>query len=102
MVLGVLEPTSGRIVIAGLDIARHRARALALTNFAAVYAPLPGNLTVWQNLRVFGLIYAVPQLADRIEPLLERVDLRRFRYSQCVVLSSGQQHTVSLDRKRVE
>src|SRR3546814_18632214 len=35
MVLGVLEPTSGRIVIEGLDIARHRARALALTTFAA-------------------------------------------------------------------
>src|SRR3546814_226675 len=96
MVLGVLEPTSGRIVIEGLDIARHRARALALTNFAAVYAPLPGNLTVWQNLRVFGLIYAVPQLADRIELLLERFDLRRFRNSKCGVLSSGEQTRVSL------
>ncbi|HEY9547701.1 MAG TPA: ABC transporter ATP-binding protein [Solimonas sp.] len=96
MVLGVLEPTSGRIVIEGLDIARHRARALALTNFAAVYAPLPGNLTVWQNLRVFGLIYAVPKLADRIELLLERFDLRRFRNSKCGVLSSGEQTRVSL------
>src|SRR4051812_37326936 len=48
MVLGVLEPTSGTIRIDGLDIAKHRQKALTMTNFAAVYAPLPGNLTVVQ------------------------------------------------------
>ncbi|MGH9524111.1 MAG: ATP-binding cassette domain-containing protein, partial [Terriglobales bacterium] len=57
MVLGVLQPTSGSITIAGTDLARHRSRAMSDTNFAAVYAPLPGNLTVAQNLRVFGMIY---------------------------------------------
>src|ERR1700756_1833808 len=51
MILGVLEPTAGRIAIQGFDIAEHRAQALERTNFAAVYAPLPGNLTVYQNLR---------------------------------------------------
>src|SRR5436309_172238 len=62
MILGVLEPTSGIIRIEDLDIARQRSNALERTNFAAVYAPLPGNLTVWQNLRIFGLIYAVKNL----------------------------------------
>ena len=56
MILGVLAPTSGRIEIEGVDLAADRSRALARTNFAAVYAPLPGNLTVEQNLRVFGMI----------------------------------------------
>ena len=67
MILGVLAPTSGRIEIEGIDLARERSRALAATNFAAVYAPLPGNLTVEQNLRVFGMIYLVqgPAGADR-------------------------------------
>ncbi len=60
MILGVLEPTSGRIRIEGRDVATERSRALACTNFTAVYAPLPGNLTVYQNLRFFGLIYGVP------------------------------------------
>ena len=59
MILGVLEPTAGRIVIQGVDLGRDRSGALAGTNFAAVYAPLPGNLTVEQNLRVFGMIYDV-------------------------------------------
>ena len=70
MILGVLEPSSGRVEIEGTDLATDRSRALERTNFAAVYAPLPGNLTVYQNLRVFGLIYGVPNLGKRIESLL--------------------------------
>jgi ABC-2 type transport system ATP-binding protein len=58
MVLGVLEPTSGTIRIEGIDVAAERSKALECTNFAAVYAPLPGNLTVYQNLRIFWLIYS--------------------------------------------
>ena len=46
MVLGVLSPTAGRIRIAGIDLQRERSRALAAANFSAVYATLPGNLTV--------------------------------------------------------
>src|SRR5215831_1066981 len=66
MVLGILEPSSGSIRIEGIDVAEQRSKALECTNFAAVYAPLPGNLTVYQNLRVFGMIYGVQHLSDRI------------------------------------
>ena len=69
---------------------------LERTNFAAVYAPLPGNLTVLQNLRFFGLIYAVKDLTARIETLLEQFDLLTFRDVKCGVLSSGEQTRVSL------
>ena len=96
MVLGVLEPTAGAITIAGVDLARHRSRALERTNFAAVYAPLPGNLTVAQNLRVFGMMYGVPRLAERIDALVARFDLARFRDTKCGVLSSGEQTQVAL------
>jgi ABC-2 type transport system ATP-binding protein len=96
MVLGVLEPSTGSIHIEGVDLARHRAQALARTNFAAVYAPLPGNLTVQQNLRVFGLIYGVTGLSARIEELLAQFDLERFRDVKCGVLSSGEQTRVAL------
>jgi ABC-2 type transport system ATP-binding protein len=96
MILGVLEPDSGSIQIEGLDIAAHRSRALERTNFTAVYAPLPGNLTVAQNLRVFGLIYSVEDLAERIAMVLEQFDLVRFRDVRCGALSSGEQTRVSL------
>jgi ABC-2 type transport system ATP-binding protein len=96
MILGVLEPTSGSIRIEGSDLATHRRQALQRTNFAAVYAPLPGNLTVEQNLRLFGMIYRVPQLSARIEALVAEFDLLRFRTTKCGVLSSGEQTRVSL------
>ena len=96
MVLGVLAPTAGSIRVAGVDLARHRSRALERTNFAAVYAPLPGNLTVVQNLRVFGMMYGVRALGARIDDLVARFDLERFRDTKCGVLSSGEQTRVAL------
>jgi len=96
MILGVLAPTAGRIEIEGVDLGAQRGRALARTNFAAVYAPLPGNLTVEQNLRVFGMIYAVERLSQRIEELLAAYDLVRFRKTKAGVLSSGEQTRLSL------
>ena len=96
MILGVLEPTSGSIRIEGIDVAVERSKALECTNFAAVYAPLPGNLTVYQNLRVFGLIYAVKNLSQRIERLLSDFDLEKFRDTKAGVLSSGEQTRLCL------
>jgi ABC-2 type transport system ATP-binding protein len=96
MILGVLAPTSGSISIAGIDIAKRRSQALSHTNFAAVYAALPGNLTVTQNLRFFGLIYAIPDLTSRIETLIDKFDLRHLRNTRCGVLSSGEQTRVAL------
>lgn len=96
MVLGVLEPTAGSILIENVDVAARRSEALKRTNFAAVYAPLPGNLTVFQNLRIFGMIYGVRDLSKRIAMLLDQFGLERFRNTKCGVLSSGEQTRVSL------
>src|SRR5579863_7732084 len=75
MVLGVLAATAGSVEIGGIDISKQRARALARTNFAAVYAALPGNLTVVENLRFFGLLYSIASLRSRVEELLRDFDL---------------------------
>lgn len=91
MLLGVLEPTSGSITVGDLNLRTHRTQVLGLSNFAAVYAPLPGNLTVEQNLRIFGMIYGVSSLTRRIDELLEQFDLLHFRHVKCGVLSSGEQ-----------
>jgi ABC-2 type transport system ATP-binding protein len=96
MILGVLEPTSGTIHIEGTNLAEHRTHALEKTNFAAVYAPLPGNLTVEENLRFFGMIYGVGNLRERMDAVLDRFDLARFRRVKAGVLSSGEQTRVCL------
>jgi ABC-2 type transport system ATP-binding protein len=96
MVLGILQPSDGRIRIEGIDLAAHRSQALAHTNFAAVYATLPGNLTVWQNLRFFSLLYDVAGGARRIEALLTEYDLQPLRDTRSGVLSSGEQTRLAL------
>ena len=84
------------VVIDGHDVMAARSRALARVNFAAVYAPLPGNLTVRQNLRIFGLLYGVAHLTARLDRLLVEFDLRHLADTKCGVLSSGEQTRVAL------
>lgn len=96
MILGLLKPSSGSVAIAGVNLADARELAIAQTNFSAVYAPLPGNLTVSQNLRIFGMIYDVPELERRIEDMVRMFDLARYRNTRCGLLSSGEQTRVAL------
>lgn len=96
MILGVLSPDAGTINIEGFDLASRRSQAISHTNFAAVYAPLPGNLTLSQNLRVFGMLYGVADLPKRINELLGQFDLDKFRDKKCGVLSSGEQTRAGL------
>ncbi|OGZ02458.1 MAG: ABC transporter ATP-binding protein, partial [Candidatus Liptonbacteria bacterium RIFCSPLOWO2_01_FULL_53_13] len=74
----------------------NRSEAVSRTNFSAVYAQVPGNLTVAQNLKIFGLLYDVPNLKKRIGGLLAEFDLEQFKDTKCGVLSSGEQTRVSL------
>ncbi len=96
MILGVLSADGGKIAIDGIDISAARSQALARTNFAAVYAALPGNMTVMENLRVFGLMYDVQDLSQRIESVITTFDLAPFRRQKCGALSSGEQMRVNL------
>jgi ABC-2 type transport system ATP-binding protein len=96
MILSILAPDGGSVAIGGFDLASCRSQAISQTNFAAVYAPLPGNLTVFQNLKIFGHLYEVRDLPARIEELLTGFDLGAFRNQKCGVLSSGEQTRVSL------
>lgn len=96
MILGVLAPTAGSIRIQNLDSRRHRVQVLMRTNFAAVYAPLPGNLTVYENLRVFAMLYGLRDCRSRIDSLLTQFTLDRFRDLKCGLLSTGEQTRVAL------
>ncbi len=96
MILGVLEPDSGSVEIDGMDLAADRALALGHTNFAAVYAPLPGNLTVEQNLRIFGLLYGLRTLGEKINAVICQFELQKLRKVRCGLLSSGEQTRVAL------
>jgi ABC-2 type transport system ATP-binding protein len=90
MILGILHPTAGSISVLGKDLARCRSEVSASMNFAAVYAHMPANLTVRQNLFVFGLLYEIKPLKTRIKELLDDFDLTRFGNTKTGLLSSGE------------
>ncbi len=96
MVLGVLEPSGGSIAIEGIDVRTRRSEAMQRTNFAAVYAQLPGNLRVRESLTVFGHIYRVDDLKMRIAEVLKEFELEKFADTKVGLLSSGEQARVSL------
>ena len=96
MILGVLEPTSGVVEIFGKNIKKDRATIIEQINFSAVYAHVPGNQTVWQNLYIFGLLYGVKNLKQRISELLKEFSLEEFKDTKTGLLSSGEQTRVGL------
>jgi ABC-2 type transport system ATP-binding protein len=96
MILGILQPTDGTVEIFGKNMVAHRSLISRGINFAAVYAHMPPNLTVRQNLRVFGLLYGVKKLNYRIAELLDEFDLEKFASSKAGILSSGELSRLSL------
>ena len=96
MILGLLEPTSGQVLINGLDIENHRISLLHKMNFISPYIELPKKLTVKQNLIVYGKLYSVQNLNHRIDLLSDTLRLREFLNNVTGELSSGQKNRVSL------
>lgn len=96
MILGILEPTSGVIRVFERGFQEHRQEILTKMNFAAVYAHLPGHLTVWQNLYVFGLLYHVTHLRAKIQKILGEFELVQFTHTRTGLLSSGEQTRLTL------
>jgi ABC-2 type transport system ATP-binding protein len=96
MMLGLLVPTSGRITVLGHDIAKDRFAALARMNFSSPYVALPSRLTVRENMRVYGHLYNVAKLDDRIAVLARELDLSPILDRPAGQLSAGQKTRVAL------
>lgn len=96
MLLGLLVPTSGRIRVLGHDMAKDRFAALARMNFSSPYLSLPHRLTVAENMRVYGHLYNVAHVAERIAELARQLDLGAILNRQAGQLSAGQKTRVAL------
>ena len=96
MILGILTPSSGTITVLHEEQGKGRSEVSAMINFAAVYAHMPANLTVRQNLYVFGLLYGLRRVNDRIDRLLVEFDLERFAHTRAGLLSSGELSRLNL------
>jgi ABC-2 type transport system ATP-binding protein len=98
MLLGLLEPTAGRVTVLGENMRRHRYRVLGRMNFTSPYVDLPLRLTVRQNLTVHADLYGVPDPKRRIAQLAAELDLERFVDRPTGRLSAGQKTRVMLGK----
>ena len=101
MMLGLLTPTSGKVLINGKEIEKNRISLLHKMNFISPYIELPKKLSVKENLIVYGKLYSVKNIKDRIEYLSEILRLKEFIDKKTGELSSGQKNRVNLAKALV-
>ncbi len=94
--MGLVTPTSGRVTVLGVEMPRQRYRVLHRMNFESPYVEVPMRLTVRQNMNVFGKLYGVADLRERIAQLGRELDLADLLDRPTGRLSAGQKTRVSL------
>tara|TARA_B100001059_G_scaffold230038_1_gene263608 strand:+ start:2250 stop:2984 length:735 start_codon:yes stop_codon:yes gene_type:complete len=102
MMLGLIKPTSGNVLFDGEDINMGKKDyLLSMMNFASPYIELPKKLTVKQNLSIYGKLYSVKNLEDRINEVSKDLNLYSFLEKKTGELSSGQKNRVSLAKSLI-
>jgi ABC-2 type transport system ATP-binding protein len=96
MTMGLVLPTAGRVSVFGADMAHDADKVLHRVNFESPYVDLPHRLTVRQNLTVFGMLYGVHAVGERIAALARDLDLGEFIDRAAGKLSAGQKTRVAL------
>ena len=102
MMLGLITPSSGEVLINGQNVdSANRNDLLSKMNFASPYIELPKKLTVKENLTVYGRLYGVKDLKNRINEISEDLNLNIFLNKKTGELSSGQKNRVSLAKSLI-
>ena len=103
MILGLIKPTSGAVFINDQNIENEniRTQILEKVNFISPYVELPKKLTIEENLKVYGKMYGVKNLQDKILDLMKQLNLLEFKKRKTGELSSGQKNRVSLAKSLI-
>ena len=101
MLMGILTPTSGTVHVLGHDMVKNRYPALSRMNFSSPYVELPYRLNVFENLHVAALLYNIEHPKDRVNELLEDLDLAEFRKRPSGELSEGQKTRLALAKSLI-
>ena len=96
MILGLLKPTSGKVLINGINIEKNKISLLHKMNFISPYIELPKKLTVRQNLVIYGKLYNIKTPDDQINYLSYKLRLNDLLDKITGELSSGQRNRISL------
>ena len=102
MLLGLVTPSEGEILIENKNIRKFkRDEILKRFNFASPYVELPKKLTVKQNLEIYGRLYGIKNLDERINEISVDLNINSFFNRKTGELSSGQKNRVSLAKSLI-
>jgi ABC-2 type transport system ATP-binding protein len=95
---GLLRPTSGRVVVAGIDVARDPEVVRERIGYMSQNFSLYRDLTVEENLRFFGGIYRVPrgELRERMRFAIDMAGLSGREHALVSTLAGGWQQRLAL------
>jgi ABC-2 type transport system ATP-binding protein len=81
MLIGLLAPTSGSATVAGLDVERESEGVRRRIGYMSQRFSLYDDLTVQENIRLFGGIYGLDDrtIRERGDALIERIGLHHAR-----------------------
>lgn len=94
--LGLVEKDSGQIEIFGKDLAKNRSEILKSVNYSSAEFNLPWNLSVWENLFVYGMLYEVKDIKVRIAELLDVFEIAHLKDEKIRDLSLGQRARINI------
>jgi heme exporter protein A len=92
------QPTSGQVVVGGLRLPDQAAAIRRYVGFVSHQTLLYDELSVRENLRFYGTLYRVSNLARRIDEVLERVGVGHRADDRVRALSRGLQQRAALAR----
>jgi ABC-2 type transport system ATP-binding protein len=93
---GIIPPTSGSITITGFDLAKQPREAKGALSFIPDEPQLFEYLTVEEHLRFVGRLYGVPDVEERIVPLLSELELVEKRGALSTELSRGMKQKLAI------
>jgi ABC-2 type transport system ATP-binding protein len=96
ILLGVLLPTSGTIQVLNVDMLRDRHQALPQMNFSSPYVDMPRRLSARENLTVYGHLYGLDGIKQRIADLANELEIDAYLDRPTSTLSAGQKTRVAL------
>jgi heme ABC exporter ATP-binding subunit CcmA len=94
----IMRPTSGKIMIDGLELADNAEKLRARIGLVAHQSYLYGNLSAEENLDFYARMYGVTDRPKRISAVLELVGLAPRRHDRFSTFSRGMQQRMALAR----
>ncbi len=89
MITGLLKPTSGKIFVLGLDVAKEPLKVKEKLGWVSSEVIVDDDLTAMQNLWIQAKLYGLKDWKERALELLKYFDLERFKDKKVKGFSSG-------------